>query len=115
MPTPFPFRLLTPAGPLFDGTAECVVAPGALGELGIQARHMPMLAAVRPGLIRVLRPPDGTAWFVVGDSLLRTDGEECLVLADLAERVPNAAAGLERMRQLGWNQDDLRRLTSPEE
>ncbi len=114
MPTPFPFRLLTPAGPLFSGEAECVVAPGALGELGIQARHIPMLSAVRPGLIHV-RQSNRTWWFLVGDCLLRTDGRECLVLADLAEAVPDTASGLERMRQLGWDPNDLRRLTAPEE
>lgn len=112
MPTPFPFRLLTPAGPLFSGEAECVVAPGALGELGVQARHIPMLAAVRPGLIEV-RQANRTSWFLVGDCLLRTDGRECLLLADLAEAVPDAASGLERIRRLGWDRNELRRLTAP--
>lgn len=114
MPTPFPFRLLTPAGPLFVGEAECVVAPGAWGELGVMAQHIPMLSAVRPGLIEV-RQAGGTAWFLVGECLLRTDGRECLVLADLAEQVPDAASGLARMRQLEWDPDERRRLTAPED
>ena len=69
---------------------------------------------MRPGLIEV-RQSSRTAWFLVGDCLLRTDGRECLVLADLAEAVPDVASGLERMRQLGWDRNELRRLTAPEE
>ena len=38
---------------LFSGTAEMLFAPGAMGELGIMARHTPLLTPLKPGELRI--------------------------------------------------------------
>ena len=46
----FDVSLVTPDGPAFDGEAEMVVVPGAAGEIGVLARHAPLVATLEGGL-----------------------------------------------------------------
>jgi F-type H+-transporting ATPase subunit epsilon len=41
---------------LYSGTAEFVVAPGQMGELGIYPRHTPLITSLKPGSVRIKRP-----------------------------------------------------------
>ncbi len=52
MPATIPFKLITPAGVVFDGEAELVIVVTTEGEEGILARHASLLAALRPGVLR---------------------------------------------------------------
>lgn len=47
-----PFRLITPSEVVFEGEAELVIAVTTEGEEGILPRHAPLLAALRPGILR---------------------------------------------------------------
>ncbi len=44
--------IVTPAGPVLDGSAEWVVVPGAEGEFGVLEGHESFLAPVQPGVVR---------------------------------------------------------------
>jgi F-type H+-transporting ATPase subunit epsilon len=39
---------------IYSGTAEMVVIPAILGEMGIVPRHAPLLTALKPGCLRVI-------------------------------------------------------------
>jgi F-type H+-transporting ATPase subunit epsilon len=45
--------VVTPRGAVLKGQADEVVAPGVLGELGILPGHIPLLAALKPGVVVV--------------------------------------------------------------
>ena len=47
-----PFKLVTPAQVVFEGEAELVIAVTTEGEEGILPKHAPLLAALRPGVLR---------------------------------------------------------------
>lgn len=47
-----PFKLITPAEVAFEGEAELVIAVTTEGEEGILPRHAPLLAALKPGVLR---------------------------------------------------------------
>ena len=49
----FDVALVTPDGPAFDGEAHMLVVPGQAGEIGILARHAPLVATLRAGSTRV--------------------------------------------------------------
>src|SRR4051794_113303 len=51
-------RLLTPEGEVFSGEVEQVSTRTAVGEIGILANHVPVLARLRPTELR-LHMPDG--------------------------------------------------------
>ena len=49
----FDLCLVTPEGAAFEGEAEMVVVPGAAGEIGVLARHAPLIATLKAGSTRV--------------------------------------------------------------
>jgi len=54
-----PFKLIGPRKTLFQGEAELVIAVTTEGEEGILADHAPMLAALKPGVLRANTVQDG--------------------------------------------------------
>jgi F-type H+-transporting ATPase subunit epsilon len=49
----FSVSVVTPDGPAFEGEAEMLIVPGAAGEIGVLARHAPLIATLRAGSTRV--------------------------------------------------------------
>ena len=49
----FSVALVTPEGPVFDGEAEMIVVPGEAGDIGVLARHAPLVAMLKAGSTRV--------------------------------------------------------------
>ena len=49
----FEVSLVTPEGAAYEGLAEMIVVPGAAGEIGILARHAPLVAMLKAGSTRV--------------------------------------------------------------
>ncbi len=86
MRTPFTITILTPEGITYESPAEEVVANTKAGEIGIQARHTPLLTILEPGRITV-KKEDGTQHFAVSGGMLEVRrGGHVIVLADTAER-----------------------------
>ena len=51
----FSISLTTPDGAVFEDEAEMVIVPGAAGEIGVLARHAPLIALLRAGSTRVYK------------------------------------------------------------
>jgi len=49
----FSVSLVTPDGAAFEGDAEMIIVPGAAGEIGVLARHAPLIATLKAGSTRV--------------------------------------------------------------
>src|SRR5581483_3000898 len=49
----FSVSLVTPDGPAYEGEAEMIIVPGAAGEIGVLARHAPLIATLKAGSTRV--------------------------------------------------------------
>ncbi len=77
--------IVTVEGRRFEGDADFVVAPGALGELGILPRHMPLLTPLKAGTVKVRNDNDEQFFFVAG-GFLEVRPDQVTVLADAAER-----------------------------
>jgi F-type H+-transporting ATPase subunit epsilon len=56
VPASFPLKVLTAEGELLSTDAEMVIVPAADGERGILDRHVPLLAVLKAGPLRVVRP-----------------------------------------------------------
>ena len=82
----YTLTVVTPAGTVFDGAVESLVAPGEEGMLGVLSHHAPMVAGLKPGVLTVT-PEAGTAlYFVIGVGVLEVNvGNEVVVLADSAD------------------------------
>src|SRR5262245_30245876 len=46
-------EIVTPKGAAFAGEADEVTAPGRVGELGLLPGHVPLLAALKAGVLRL--------------------------------------------------------------
>jgi F-type H+-transporting ATPase subunit epsilon len=49
----FDVAVVTPEGDTFRGEAEMLIVPGAAGEIGVLARHAPLVATLKAGSTRV--------------------------------------------------------------
>ena len=49
----FSVSLVTPDGAAYEGDAEMIIVPGAAGEIGVLARHAPLIATLKAGSTRV--------------------------------------------------------------
>ena len=68
--TPFPFAILTPDRTHYEGSVEAVTAPGQTGEFGVLARHVPMIAQLKAGAVRVRAADGRTLHFAVDGGML---------------------------------------------
>jgi F-type H+-transporting ATPase subunit epsilon len=75
--------LVTPEGAAFEGEAEMVVVPGAAGEIGVLARHAPLVAMLKAGSTRVhLRRDAEVREFATGPGFFKVEQDRALALVD---------------------------------
>lgn len=86
MATPFTFEIVTPDKMLFSSDAVTYVGFRALsGNLGIKARHLPVIATLDIAPLK-LEFTDGTLKeFAVCGGFLEMSNNKCTVLATIAE------------------------------
>jgi F-type H+-transporting ATPase subunit epsilon len=72
---------------IFSGLAEFVVAPAAMGEVGIYPRHAPLLSRIKPGAVRLKLPDQAEELVIfVSGGILEVQPGVITVLADTAIR-----------------------------
>jgi F-type H+-transporting ATPase subunit epsilon len=82
----FPLRVVSVERSLFEGDVEFIVAIGADGELGILAKHAPLMTSLKPGPLRIQEAIGGPEQVIfVGGGFLEVLPERVTVLADVAE------------------------------
>ena len=81
----FDLSLVTPEGPVFEGEAEMLIVPGASGEIGVLARHAPLVAMLKAGEVRVKSNGEWQA-FAAGPGYFKVQQDRALVLVDDAVR-----------------------------
>jgi F-type H+-transporting ATPase subunit epsilon len=109
----FAVSLVTPEGPAFEGEVEMLVVPGAAGEIGVLARHAPLVAMLNAGSTRIYRDRDSedVLEFATGPGFFKVEQDRALALVDDAvearhiddararEQLEQARAELERVEQ----------------
>ena len=84
----FDLSLVTPDGPAFEGEVEMIVVPGAAGEIGVLARHAPLIATLKAGSTRVYlnRATDDIREFATGAGFFKVEEDRAIALVDDAVR-----------------------------
>lgn len=78
-------KIVTPDKVLLQETVEGVSIPTTEGEITILAEHLPIIAAMKPGELRIKK--DGKeSFFAVSRGVVEVDGKLITVLVDSAER-----------------------------
>lgn len=71
---------------IFSGTAEVVVAPAAMGEVGIYPRHTQMLSPLKPGEVRITKEGGEEEAIYVSGGILEVQPHVVTILSDTAVR-----------------------------
>ena len=78
----FDVALVTPDGAVFDGEAEMLIVPGAAGEIGVLARHAPLVATLKAGSTRVHLGQNEILEFATGPGFFKVELDRALALVD---------------------------------
>jgi F-type H+-transporting ATPase subunit epsilon len=81
----FDLSVVTPEGAAWEGEAEMVIVPGASGEIGVLARHAPLVAMLKSGEIRVKAGNDWQS-FAAGPGYFKVQQDRAIALVDDAVR-----------------------------
>lgn len=80
----FDLSLVTPEGAAYEGEAEMVIVPGAAGEIGVLARHAPLVATLKAGSVRVYRSiePEQMDEYAIGPGFFKVEQDRAIALVD---------------------------------
>jgi len=79
----FDVSLVTPDGPVFEGEVEMLIVPGDDGEIGVLARHAPLIALLKAGSTRVHVKRDSEVQeFATGPGFFKVEQDRALALVD---------------------------------
>ena len=93
----FAVSVVTPGGPAFEGEAEMLIVPGAAGEIGVLARHAPLVAMLRAGSTRVHLGDGEVQTFATGPGFFQVLEDRAIALVD--DAVPAGEIDDERARR----------------
>jgi F-type H+-transporting ATPase subunit epsilon len=79
----FDVAIVTPEGPAYEGEAEMLVVPGQAGEIGVLARHAPLVATLKAGSTRIhLNRGDEVVELATGPGFFKVELDRALALVD---------------------------------
>ena len=80
----FDVSVVTPEGATYEGEAELLIVPGAAGEIGILARHAPLVATLKAGSTRIYldRAAEQVIELATGPGFFKVELDRALALVD---------------------------------
>jgi F-type H+-transporting ATPase subunit epsilon len=106
----FDVSLVTPEGAAYEGEAEMIIVPGEAGEIGVLARHAPLVALLKAGSTRVhVRYGTEILEFATGPGFFQVQQDRAIALVDDAVRAEDVDDERAR-RQLEEAQAELERV-----
>ncbi len=78
----FSLSLVTPEGAAFEGEVELVIVPGDAGEIGVLARHAPLVAMLKAGSTRIHVSASEVREFATGPGFFKVEQDRALALVD---------------------------------
>ena len=83
----FDVSVVTPDGAVYEGDAEMLIVPGQAGEIGVLARHAPLVATLKAGSTRVHLGANEVLEFATGPGFFKVERDRALALVDDAVNV----------------------------
>jgi F-type H+-transporting ATPase subunit epsilon len=102
----FSVSVVTPDGPVYEGDAQMIIVPGAAGELGVLARHAPLIATLKAGSTRVHVSDSEVLEFATGPGFFQVLQDRAIALVDDAVEA-NAIDDARARKQLEEAQAEL--------
>lgn len=86
MPETLQLEIVSMEKSIFSGQVKMIVVSGEEGELGIMPGHTPLLAAIKPGQIKVINTNNEEEYFYVSGGFLEVQPTIVTILADTVIR-----------------------------
>ncbi len=84
----FSVSVVTPDGAAYEGEAVMLIVPGAAGEIGVLARHAPLIATLKSGATRVhLQGDPEPIELATGPGFFQVQQDRAIALVDDAVNV----------------------------
>ena len=83
----FDVSVVTPDGAVYEGEAEMLIVPGQAGEIGVLARHAPLVATLKAGSTRIHLGANEVLEFATGPGFFKVELDRALALVDDAVSV----------------------------
>ncbi len=84
--TSFHLKVVSAEKNLYDGEVKHIQVTGSEGELGIYPQHTPLLTAIKPGMVRVVKTSGEEEFIYLSGGILEVQPTGVIVLADTAIR-----------------------------
>lgn len=78
-------KVVTPEEIVFEGEVNALIAPGALGYLGILTDHAPLITTLQPGILVITEAQQQKRYYQVSRGFLEVDHNEAAVLVETIE------------------------------
>lgn len=75
-------EILTPDKKLFSGDAEYINVPGQAGNTGILKKHAPLIAALKPGQVKVRDMEKKEHLFEIKGGIVEVRNDQVILLAE---------------------------------
>lgn len=116
----FHLSVVAPDRTVVETEATSVVAPGAMGYFGVLSNHIPMVAALRPGIVEYQEGGD-RVYVAIGGGFCEVSGGKVTILADSADLAKEIIVAHEEQRleealrtmrgdDTGMTQEDARKV-----
>jgi len=109
----FSVSVVTPEGAAFEGDAEMLIVPGAAGEIGVLARHAPLVAMLNAGSTRIHLSGGELREFATGPGFFQVLEDRAIALVDDAVAAGDIDEERAR-RQLDESRAELARVEAGE-
>ena len=97
----FPLTILSPKGSAFNEAVISVSAPGTEGSFGVLAEHIPMVATLKAGVLKVRTAAQTEKFFALDSGVLEVQkSREVLVLLDNVWGSPDEQSAQSKAREL---------------
>lgn len=81
--------IVTPDGPVYESEVEMVSAKAQSGELGILPGHIPMVAPLQVGAVRLIKGAGKPELVAISGGFLEVRPDQVTILAQAAETAEN--------------------------
>ena len=79
----FDVSLVTPDGAAYEGEVEMIIVPGQIGEIGVLARHAPLIATLKAGSTRIHRGEGADVLeYATGPGFFQVMNDRAIALVD---------------------------------
>lgn len=80
----FHLSVVAPDRSVVETEVSSVVAPGVMGYFGVMSNHIPMVAALKPGIVEFQEGLE-REWLAIGGGFCEVSGGKVTILADSAD------------------------------